>query len=303
LNNQDLPRRVASANYPRVSEHMNIPPVTTAVLLITGVVTFRAFRRRELWERLMFKPFEILRHKQYERMLTSGLIHADWIHFGFNAFSFYSFGENIERAYGPATLLAVYLAAILGGSLLSLIIHRHEEYSALGASGGVCGVIFASIFLLPDGSIMMFPIPFGIPTVIYAVFFLVGSFVAHRRRADNIGHDAHLGGAIVGLLVATALYPQMIFAAPGLFATVLILSLTILFLLIRDPLELLGQRPGTHDVGLGGDRARRYEENRRRNEKMAEVDALLDKVAQHGIHSLSAGERKRLETLSKELRG
>jgi membrane associated rhomboid family serine protease len=281
---------------------MNILPVTTAVLLLTGVMTFIAFRRRELWERWMFKPFAILRQRQYDRMLTCGAIHADWIHFAFNAFSFYSFAENIEANYGSLPLLAVYLSAIVGGSVLSLIIHRHENYSALGASGGVCGVIFASIFLLPGGSIMLFPIPVGIPTVVYAVLFLVGSYWAHRRRTDNIGHDAHLGGAIVGLLVATAMYPHLIFAAPGLFATVLVLSLAILFLLIRNPLERLGQRTGTHDVPLGGDRARRYEENRRRNAKLAEIDALLDKVAREGIHSLSSRERKRLEALSKELR-
>lgn len=282
---------------------MRIPPVTTAVLLLTGIATFVAFQRRELWERWMFKPFEILRSKQYDRMLTSGLIHADWIHFGFNAFSFYSFAENIEGIYGPLPLLAIYLSAIFGGSVLSLIIHRNEDYSALGASGGVCGVIFASIFLLPGSSIMMFPIPVGIPTIVYAVLFLVGSFWAHRRRADNIGHDAHLGGAIVGLLVAALMYPRMIMAAPGLFATVLVLSLIILYLLICDPLALISQRSGTHDVPLGGDRAQRYESNRRRNEKMAEVDTLLDKVAKHGMHSLSANERKRLEILSKELNG
>lgn len=282
---------------------MNIPPVATAVVIITGVMTFLAFRRRDLMERWMFKPEDVLRGKQYERLFTAGLIHADWLHFGFNAFSFYSFGENIERVYGWATLLLIYLSAILGGSLLSLIIHRHEDYRALGASGGVCGVIFASIFLLPGGSIMIFPIPVGIPTVVYAVLFLVGSYWAHRRQVGNIGHDAHLGGAIIGLLVATALYPKLILASPGLFATVLGLSLVILFLLIRDPLPLFGKRPGTPDVWVGGDRAQRYESNRQRNEKLAEVDALLDKVAKHGIHSLSAGERKRLEALSKELRG
>lgn len=249
----------------------------------------------------MFKPFAILRRKQYERMLTSGLIHADWIHFGFNAFSFYSFGQNLELVYGPLPLLLIYGAAILGGSALSLIIHRKEDYSALGASGGVCGVIFASIFLLPGGAIMMFPIPIGIPTVIYAVFFLVGSFWAHRRGTDNIGHDAHLGGAIIGLLAATALYPRMIFAAPGLFVTVLALSLVILWWLIGDPLRLRRRRSDNYDAALGDDRSQRYQHNRRRNEKLAEIDGLLDKVSQQGIHSLSASERKRLETLSKEL--
>ncbi len=282
---------------------MNIPPVATAVVIITGVITFLAFRRRELMERLMFQMDEIIRGRQYERMFSTGLIHADWLHFGFNAFSFYSFGENIERVYGWATLLVIYISAILGGSMLSLIIHLKENYRALGASGGVCGVIFASIFLLPGGSIMMFPIPVGIPTVVYAVLFLVGSFWAHRQRADNIGHDAHLGGAIIGLLVATALYPRLIFASPGLFATVLVLSVAILMTLIFNPLEFFGRKNEMHDVPLNGDRARRYTENRRRNERLAEIDALLDRVSKDGIHGLSTSQRKRLEELSKDLTG
>lgn len=280
-----------------------LPITTTTVLVVTLITTTVAFGRRDLFERWMFRPYEILRHKEYWRLLTSGLIHADWIHFGFNAFSFYSFGRNVEYAYGPTTLLTVYCSAILGGSLLSLIIHRNEDYSALGASGGVCGVIFASIFLLPGGSINLFPLPIGIPTYLYAVLFIVGSFVAHRRRSDNIGHDAHLGGAIVGLLVATAMYPKLVLASPLLFATVLVLSVAVLLALIFDPLELLGRRNGTHDVPLAGDRALRYTENRRKNEKMAEIDALLDKVAERGIQSLSSSERKRLEKLSEDLPG
>jgi membrane associated rhomboid family serine protease len=282
---------------------MNLPPVTTAVLLITGVMTFVAFRRRELWERWMFKPFEILRHKQYERMLTSGLIHADWMHFAFNAFSFYSFGRNLEMVYGWSSLLFVYLAAILGGSLLSLIIHRHHDYRALGASGGVCGVIFASIFLLPGSGVMIFPLPIGIPAWLYAILFLVVSFVGQRRQVGNIGHDAHLGGAIVGLLVATALYPGAVLAAPWLFALVVGLSVAILLALLRDPFRLLERRFEGGEPPAGGGRERRYTENRGRNQKLAEIDALLDKVAERGIASLSAAEREKLERLSREVDG
>ncbi len=280
---------------------MNIPPVTTLLLVITGVMTVIAFYRRQWEERWIFDPAAILRGKQYDRMLTSGFIHADWLHFGFNAFSFYSFGRPLEFMYGGLALLLIYLSAILGGSILSLIIHRHHDYRALGASGGVCGVIFAAIFLLPGSGVRMFFIPIGIPAHVYAVLFLLISYFGHRKQIGNIGHDAHLGGAIIGLLVATALYPRMVLAAPGLFATVLILSAVILYLLIYEPWQRVGTRSQPHDVPLGGDRARRYAENRRRNEKMAEADALLDKVAQHGIHSLSTAERRRLEELSKEL--
>jgi hypothetical protein len=221
----------------------------------------------------------------------------------FNAFSFYSFARSIEMLYGAKTLLLVYGSSILGGSLLSLFIHRHHEYRALGASGGVCGIIFASIFLLPESSITVFPLPIGVPAYLYAVIFLAGSFVAHRRDAGNIGHDAHLGGAIVGLMVAAALYPQLIFAEPRMFAGVLGLSLLILFILILDPLHLVKWPFQRKEEPVGGERARRYQENSVRNQKMTELDGLLEKVARGGMPSLSNSQRKRLEQLSKELYG
>ena len=88
----------------------------------------------------MFKPREILAGKQYERLLTSGFIHGDWLHLAFNAYSLLAFGQNIEAIYGFKTLLLVYFSSILGGSLLSLFIHRRHDYRALGASGGVGGI-------------------------------------------------------------------------------------------------------------------------------------------------------------------
>lgn len=280
-------------------------PATIAVLLVTALATFWAFKRSDIKERWIFNPQAILAQKQFDRLFTCGLIHADWIHFGFNAFSFYSFAQNIEEVYGAKPLLLIYGSSILGGSLLSLAIHRNHDYRSLGASGGVCGVIFASIFLLPGSSITMFPLPIGIPASLYAVLFLVGSFVAHRKRSDNIGHDAHLGGAIIGLLVAAALYPGLIFAAPWMFAGVIGLSLVILVVLIFDPihLHLLERHLKLTSSSPGNERSREHDENQRQNQKKAEIDRLLDIVAQKGIDKLSTSERKKLDELSKDAYG
>lgn len=251
----------------------------------------------------MFSSYDVLRQKQIERMLTTALVHTDWWHFLFNVYSFYTFGRNIELIYGTNTLLLIYLSSILGGSLLSLMIYRKENYRSLGASGGVCGVIFASIFLLPGGSIMMFPIPFGIPAYAYAIGFLVFSFVGQRRQIGNIGHTAHLGGAIIGLLVATALYPRLVLAAPWMFVVVLGLSVTILMVLLFDPAHLLDFRWDSSYRSPGDERSREYDENRERNRKMAEMDRLLDKVSKKGVEKLSESERKKLSGLSKEIYG
>jgi membrane associated rhomboid family serine protease len=277
-------------------------PVTIAILAVTAIVTFIAFHRRDVWERLMFKPLEILRYKQYERMLTCGVIHGDGWHFAFNAYSFLSFGRLIEALYGPYTLLLVYVSSILGGSLLSLIIHRHHDYRSLGASGGVCGVIFASIFLVPGSSVGLFLLPVAMPPFIFAILFLIVSFVGHRSKSDNIGHDAHLGGAIVGLVVAAGRYPELVFSQPWMFATVLGLSLLILTALIKDPLGLWTRRFSGEAGHRPHERFQRYDEARERNAKMSEIDRLLDKVAAEGLGSLSREEREKLERISKELK-
>jgi len=101
---------------------------------------------------------------------------------------------------GWPALWTIFLAGILGGSLLSVFLHRNEHYRALGASGGVCGVVFAPVFLLPGGSLMLFLTPIPIPAHLDALAFPLVSFVAFRRQADHMGHDAHLGRTIIGLL-------------------------------------------------------------------------------------------------------
>jgi hypothetical protein len=149
----------------------------------------------------------------------------------------------------------------------------------------------------------MFLLPIGIPAYAYAILFLVISFVAHRRKKDNIGHEAHLGGAMVGLLVATCLQPRLVLAAPWLFAAVLILSLLILAALIFDPLQFWERHFSGGSQPRGHERFRHYEENRARNKKLSEIDRLLEKVSTKGIQSLSSSERKTLERLSKEVGG
>ena len=282
---------------------MDGPPgiCTIAILVITGVTSFQGFKNRAFQERFIFNPTAILRDKEYFRLVTSGFLHLNWMHFACNAFSLYLFGRLIEFEFGIPTLLLIYFGSILGGSLLSLYIHRHHEYHALGASGGACGVIFATIFLLPGGGIMVFPVPVAIPTWLYAVLFIVGSFIAMKRRLGNVGHDAHLGGAIVGLLIATALHPEIVPASPVLYFTIIGLSAAMLTYLWLNPLLL----PANSLLDrwrefLSETRFRWTKASRAREDK--EMDRLLEKVATAGIHSLSLLERKRLDLLAERRR-
>jgi len=208
-------------------------PFTALVLLSTLVVSFLAWRNERWLDALMLDTRAVLKQKQNYRLLTSGWIHADGMHLFFNVFSLWSFGSALESVYGPLAVAGPHLAGIVGGGLLALFLHRNEPYRALGASGGVCGVIFASVMLLPGGSVMIFPVPVPIPANVYAFLFLIVTYVGMRRGGDGIGHDAHFGGAIIGILVAALLYPAAAVDQAFMLIAILALASGLLYLSVR----------------------------------------------------------------------
>jgi membrane associated rhomboid family serine protease len=217
---------------------MNEPtvPITIAIMAVTGLVSFGGFRSPALVERFLFEPSRIVHHGEYYRLITSGFIHANWAHLIFNMFGFYSFGGLVESRFGVPVLLAVYFSGILGGNLVSLVLHRNHVYRALGASGGVCGIIFATIFLVPGSGVYIFPLPVPIPAHIFAILFILISFFGVRGGRGNIGHDAHLGGAIIGLAVTSILHPEIISDNFILWVIVMSLALVLFLYLYKRPL-------------------------------------------------------------------
>ena len=272
-----------------------IPIWTVVIIIATSLFSWRGFRDERFERKYIFDPYAILVGKQFIRIISSALLHADLWHLGFNMLSFFLFGRWIELINGPWTLLAIYFGAIIGGSLLSLLIHRQHDYRAYGASGGVCGVIFAYIFFFPDGSVSMYFLPWGIPGWLYAVIFMVGSFYALHKRDDNVGHDAHLGGAICGLVVAAVIDPDIVIESPRLFGAVSAISVLMLAYFAKFPLGVMPpmfrrEMAHAHRYGTG--------------EKPAnfKVDALLDKISEHGLNSLTKKEREFLDSVSDRYR-
>ena len=207
-----------------------LPTINIIIIIITGYISFISFSNSSIQNKYIFDVRNILHSGQYYRIISSAFLHVNLMHLLFNLFSLYSFGQYIELGIGKIEFLLIYFISIIGGNLLSLAIHRKQEYRALGASGGVSGIIFASIFLYPEGSIFIFPIPFAIPSWTYAVFFIIVSIYGIQSKKGNIGHDAHLGGAIVGLLVTAILFPEIILQNFTLFLFI-IFSVTV-FLVI-----------------------------------------------------------------------
>jgi membrane associated rhomboid family serine protease len=278
-----------------------LPLCTLAIIAFTAWWSWRGFRNPFFMERYLFSPAHILGEKEYYRLFTCGFLHADWFHLFMNGYSLYIFGRSIELECGVSSFLLIYFGSIVGGSLLSLYLHRRHDYRALGASGGVCGVIFASIFLFPGISIIIFPVPIPIPSWLYAVLFLIASFVGLKRQIGNIGHDAHLGGAIIGLLITTALYPSIVALKPGLYAAVMGLATVLFLYLWLHP--LWRSSPGLLERLREGpsQRKARFEDSARESEAR-EMDRLLEKIARSGLDSLSPQERRQLDRLAEERR-
>lgn len=205
-----------------------IAMANAVIIALTVVVSYLGLQNPPFTAYYLFSSKDIVEGKEYYRILTSGFFHADWAHLLFNMFSLWSFGRYIELIFGSWFFLVIYIAGILGGNLVSLVLHRHEPYRALGASGGVCGIIFASIFLLPGGSVMMFFIPYPIPSWLFAILFVLFSFYGARNQLGNIGHDAHLGGAIIGLLLTTILKPSIVTESPLLYAAIMGITLAVI---------------------------------------------------------------------------
>lgn len=227
-------------------------PIVLMLIIATGITTFRGLADVKIQKKYMFDARAVRVRKQRYRVLTAGFLHAHWPHFALNMWSLYSFGTALTENIGAIGFFFTYIGSIIGGSLLSLSLNRKGDSLSVGASGGVCGVVFAAIFLIP-GSNVMFPfIPIPIPALWFAIGFLIVSFVGFATKFDQIAHDAHAGGAFVGLLISVLLRPQSLMANGTQYMIVIAVFGVLLHVIYRYPhvLNLKSHFPkGTGSAG------------------------------------------------------
>ena len=178
-------------------------PITYALIAITCLVSWMAFNNRKLADRLILWPPAIDKHRQYDRLVTYGFIHADFMHLLFNMMTLYFFGRQIEvlmtGLVGVWTYPAFYISALVISILPTYLKNQHNpNYLSLGASGAVSAVLFAFILIAPWQLIFIFFIP--LPAIIFAVLYVGYSIWMDRRGGDRINHSAHLAGAAYGIL-------------------------------------------------------------------------------------------------------
>ena len=190
-------------------------PATLILLLVNVLVSVYAlYFDDSLIERLSFRPTQILRGKQFHRLITAGFVHVGLWHLAFNMITLYFFGPYMERILGTGAFIVLYFGSELAAHGLSLVLHRdNANYAAIGASGAISGVLFGFALVEPFRTIYIYFIP--APAIVFAVGYVLLSVYAMRQSREGgitggIAHEAHLGGALGGVLLTILLEPRVL---------------------------------------------------------------------------------------------
>lgn len=188
-------------------------PITLIIIAITCIVSFLAFKNARLMNDLILWPPAIQRSREYHRLVTYGLIHADFGHLLFNMFTLFFFGRVMEGFFtdqlGTFGFVLFYLGGLVISILPTYLKNRHNpDYRSLGASGAVSAVLFAFILLAPWSQIIVLVVP--MPAIVYAVLYTGYSIYMDRSGRDNVNHSAHLWGAAYGALFTLLVNPRVL---------------------------------------------------------------------------------------------
>lgn len=277
----------------------NVGLFTVLLVLVNFLMSYRGIKDQSFFQRFLFRVDDILIGKQFHRLISSGFLHVGWWHFAVNMITLIFFSEVLMYKMNSYFYLTLYFLSLLGGNLLALFFHReHGDYSAVGASGAVCGVLFASIALYPGMELTLLFIPANFPAWLFALLYVIYTLYGIRSKSGNVGHEAHLGGLLTGVFFAILYQPSIL---RDNFITLLLIlgpSLSFLYFIIKKPHILL------FDSSKKTVKARSYgiddAYNLEKVEKENELNSLLDKIAEKGMDSLSKTELRRLKELSGE---
>lgn len=187
-------------------EYLIYTPVASIIFVITIIVSLLAFYNQNLYGKLMLHPYNVSRGHYIYTVITSGFIHKDMMHLLFNMLSFYFFAFRLELTMGHWQFALLYMVSLILSDMPSVLKHKDNySYYSLGASGAVSAVIFGAILYTPLAKMMLLILPIPIPAFIFGILYLVYCSYASKYSRDNINHDAHLFGALSGLMITILL--------------------------------------------------------------------------------------------------
>ena len=180
------------------------------IIIANILISMRGFKDAAFFDRYKFN-IKALQNGDFKRALSSGFLHVDLQHLLFNMLTLYFFAEIVIYELGVVSFYFVYLTSLISGNLLSFYFHQREPYyTAVGASGAVTGIVYASILLNPGMKMFIYFIPIPIPSYLIGVGYLLFSIYGMKTKLGNIGHDAHFGGAVGGYIITLILAPWIL---------------------------------------------------------------------------------------------
>lgn len=186
-------------------------PVASLIFLFTIITSIYAFSNPDLYGKFMLNPYNVSRRHRVYTLITSGLIHADWMHLIFNMMTFFFFAFQLEAIIGSVNFGILYFVSLIASDIPSVVKHKDDIwYNSLGASGAISAVLFSYILFVPFSSMIIFPIPIPIWAIVFGPLYLVYCVYASRQGRDHINHDAHFFGALAGLILTVLLVPGVI---------------------------------------------------------------------------------------------
>ncbi|RXK80941.1 rhomboid family intramembrane serine protease [Filimonas effusa] len=277
---------------------MGLGIVTLLLIIANCVISYQGFKSRDFIDKYRFEVEKVLLYKDYKCIVTSGFIHANWTHLILNMLGLFFIGQGLEAAVGPFEFLLIYFAGLIGGDLLSLLVHKkHGNYSSLGASGAIGGIFFAFIALFPSSPIRLFLIPISFPAWIFGLAYVVYSIYGIHSRKQNIGHESHLGGALVGMFTAIIFHPSTFLYNYWAVLIIAIPAVVFIYIIVTRPHVLLIDNYFFRKQKPYYSIDEKY--NQDRTNKQHEIDDILDKIGKKGINSLTKEEKRKLEEYSR----
>jgi len=195
--------------------------MTILLIIITSAISIIAFNRKDIFDKLQLNPYAVYHKKEWYRIISHGFLHADWVHLFVNMFVLFSFGNAVESIFKQLAANGIIKSPILSFVLLyfsSMIlatvtsIRKQKDnhwYNSVGASGAVSAVVFTSIFFQPLSNLYFYAV-IPIPGIVFGILYLGYSQYMSKKGKDNINHDAHFIGAVVGFLFPLILDPKLI---------------------------------------------------------------------------------------------
>ena len=208
----------------------NLVIATIIIIAANVIISMKGFNDLAFFEKYKFNIAGI-RRGEYIRMFSSAFLHADFSHLLFNMLTLYFFAPVVIGSVGVAFFVIIYIVSLLAGNLLSFYFHKDEyHYSAIGASGAVMGILYSAILFNPNMGLYLFFIPIAIPAWLFGMAYLLYSIYGMKKQLGNIGHDAHVGGAVGGYVLTLLIAPSL-FINSLWIVVLLAIPLIILFIM------------------------------------------------------------------------